>query len=207
MPGRKIKICGLSREEDIDAVNVSHPDWAGFVIDVPFSHRSVSAARAKELISRLSPGIEPVGVFFDSKPDEIVNAARVAGFSAIQLHGAESEEEIAQIRETLKELSIVCDIWKAFKVKDESSISDAQSSSADLVLLDGGAGEGNAFNWDLCASIDRPFIIAGGLTPENIPDALRKTGAFACDLSSGVETEKLKDPHKIESAINAARSV
>lgn len=205
--GAQIKICGLFRDEDIDAVNAARPDWAGFIIDVPFSHRSISPTRAKKLISNLSAGIQPVGVFFDSEPEDIVNAVQEAGFSAVQLHGSETDEVIRQIREMLEERSLVCGIWKAFKVEDESSIARARKSTADIVLLDGGTGEGHAFNWQLCAEMERPFIVAGGLDPGNIPDALRSTGAFACDLSSGVETDKLKDPKKINDAVEAARSI
>lgn len=207
MNGAKIKICGLYREDDIKAVNEARPDWGGFIIDVPFSHRSVCASRAKQLISNLSDDIKPVGVFFDNEPENIVNAVQEAGFSIVQLHGSENDEVISQIRELLDERSLVCSIWKAFKIESEDDIALAQESKADVVLLDGGTGEGRVFNWDLCSSIERPFIIAGGLEPNNIPDALRETGAFACDLSSGVETNKLKDPEKIIRAVEAARSI
>lgn len=203
----QIKICGLFRDEDIEAVNAAAPDWAGFIIDVPFSHRSISASKAKDLISKLSPGIKPVGVFFNSTPEHVAEAAEIANFYAVQLHGEESEEDLAQLRRLLDGRSLDCRIWKAFKVKDATTVPQAQDSSADIVLLDGGTGEGRTFNWDLCSSINRPFIVAGGLDPETIEHALNHTGAFACDLSSGVETGKLKDPAKINAAVKAARSV
>lgn len=203
----QIKICGLFREEDIEAINAAAPDWAGFIIDVPFSHRSISASKAKDLVTKLSPGVKPVGVFFNATPEHVADAAEIANFHAVQLHGEENEEDLAQLRRLLDERSLDCRIWKAFKVKDAATIAQAQKSSADVVLLDGGTGDGRTFNWDLCSSINRPFIVAGGLDPENIEQALTRTGAFACDLSSGVETEKLKDPAKINAAVNAARSV
>lgn len=203
----QIKICGLFRDEDIEAINAAAPDWAGFIIDVPFSHRSISVSKAKNLASRLTLGIKPVGVFFNETPEHIAEAAEKANFSAVQLHGEENEEDLAQLKRLLEERSLDCRIWKAFKVEDAASIAQAQKSSADVVLLDGGTGEGRAFNWELCASMDRPFIVAGGLDPENIEQALTATGAFACDLSSGVETEKIKDPAKINAAVKAARSV
>lgn len=203
----QIKICGLFRDEDIEAVNAVSPDWAGFIIDVPFSHRSISASEAKDLISQLAPGIQPVGVFFNETPEHVAEAADIANFSAVQLHGEENEEDLAQLRRLLDERSLDCRIWKAFKAKDAATIAQAQNSSADVVLLDGGTGDGRTFNWDLCSSLSRPFIVAGGLDPENIEQALKCTGAFACDLSSGVETDKLKDPAKINAAVKAARSV
>lgn len=202
----KIKICGLYRDEDIDAINSALPDWAGFVIDVPFSHRSVTALRAKQLISKLSTEVSPVGVFFDASPEQVADAAKLANLQAVQLHGAETNDNIKLIRQLLYDRDIDCQVWKAFKVKGDASIQAANASLADIVLLDGGVGEGRAFNWQLCTKMERPFIIAGGLTPQSISDALA-TGAMACDLSSGVETDKMKDPLKIEAAVAAARSI
>ena len=74
------------------------------------------------------------------------------------------------------------------------------------MLLDGGAGDGKVFNWELASSFPRPFILAGGLTPENIPEAIRKLRPMMVDLSTGVETDGVKDPKKIREAVNAARS-
>ena len=203
----QIKICGLYRDVDVDAVNEAAPDWAGFIINVPFSHRSISAKRAAKLVSRLNESIKPVGVFFNSPPEEIADAAELAGFSIVQLHGDETNEDIELIRNLFSGRSLDCQIWKAFKIENEESIAKARESSADLVLLDGGTGEGRTFNWQLCTMIDRPFIVAGGLSQENIADAFEATSAFACDLSSGVETNKMKDPIKIKAAVDVARSI
>ena len=153
-----IKICGLSRTCDIDHVNEAMPDYAGFILHFPRSHRNVTSQQARELIQHLKPGIRAVGV------------------------------------------------W----VRKAEDIGEAAACAADMVLLDNGYGTGEAFDWSIVsgaqALLQREFILAGGLTPDTIPEAVRTLRPAAVDLSSGVETDKLKDRGKIIAAVRAVRN-
>ena len=105
----------------------------------------------------------------------------------------------------LRELAPGCVIWKTFQVRSAADLRAVHASAADLVLLDNGCGTGETFDWSLAGGVTRPFLLAGGLTPENIPAAVAALHPYGLDLSSGVETEKKKDRHKIEAAVAAAR--
>ena len=96
-------------------------------------------------------------------------------------------------------------MWKAFKVHSAGDLAAANASAADMVLLDNGYGTGAAFDWSLTQGVTRPYILAGGLTPENIPDAIARLRPWGLDISSGVETDKKKDFTKIMAAVAAAR--
>ena len=196
----KIKICGLSRECDIDFVNEAKPDYAGFVVNFPKSRRNVSPDRARELASRLSPEITPVGVFVDERPEVIAELANCGAIAAAQLHGSEDEEYIKNLRALCR-----CEIIQAFRVKDEEGVRRAAQSSADYVLLDGGQGEGRRFDWKLAENFPRPCFIAGGLCAENAAEVMEKLRPFALDMSSGVETDGFKDLEKIRAAVAAVR--
>lgn len=199
----RIKCCGLMRPEDIAAVNRARPDYAGFIVDFPKSHRSLTPAQAAALAAELDAGIRPVAVFVDRPAQDVAAAAAEIGAFAVQLHGSEDEGYLAQLR-TLTG----CRIWQAFKVRGENNLARAAASSADMLLLDSGAGTGRTFDWELAARFarehDRPFLLAGGLTPQNIPQAIRRVHPFGVDISSGIETDKRKDPAKIAAAVAAA---
>ncbi len=196
----KIKVCGLFRDCDIDYVNEAQPDCAGFILLFPKSHRSLSPARAAELRRRLSPGIRAVGVFVDQPVETVARAAEEIGLDVIQLHGHEDDETIAALREKTG-----LEIWKAFRIRTAGDLAAAERSTADEILLDNGYGTGAAFDWSLATGFSRPFLLAGGLTPENIPEAVRSMRPRLVDISSGVETDKLKDRDKIMAAVSAAR--
>lgn len=197
----RIKICGLFRHEDIDYVNAARPDWCGFVVNFPKSHRSVTPDKARELAARLAPGIIPVGVFVDRPEEEVADLLLDGTISIAQLHGHEDEAYIASLRAAAPGRAI----WKAFKIRGEGDLALANESGADMVLLDNGYGTGEAFDWSLAGGIRRPFILAGGLTPENIPEAIRRLNPYGIDVSSGVESGKKKDFSKISAAVEAAR--
>lgn len=195
----KIKICGLCRGEDIDFVNKSRPDYIGFIINFPKSHRSITLGKATELKGKLAPEIKAVGVFVNSPVAEIQRFCAENIIDLIQLHGHEDERYI----ESLKFFTDK-PIIQSFIVKSKFDIEKARASSAEHILLDGGRGEGLDFPYDLIKGIDRPFFLAGGLTPRKIPNAIKETGAFALDISSGVECDKKKDFEKIWAAVKAA---
>jgi phosphoribosylanthranilate isomerase len=196
----RIKICGLSRPEDIEYVNEAKPDYAGFVINVPKSIRSVTLAQARELIGNLSHQILPVAVFRNNSQEEILEAARSGLFALIQLHGHEGEDEDF-IRRIQREMGLP--VIRAF---NEKTMDQAERSCADYILLDhASGGTGETFDWALAGAIDRPFFLAGGIGPDNIAEAIRHVHPWAVDLSSKVETDGRKDREKILSAVQAVR--
>lgn len=200
----RIKICGLSRMEDIDYVNEAQPDYCGFVIGVPESRRNVTAEQLVRLRQRLSDQICPVGVFVNAVPEFIAELLNDGAIDAAQLHGSEDEAYIAQLRDMTDKQLI-----QAFPVQNFSDLEKAEKSCADLVLLDHGkGGTGASFDWNLLRHWkNRPYILAGGLDAGNIPEAVRKYRPYAVDLSSSVESEGRKDREKILAAVAAVRSV
>lgn len=201
----RIKICGLSRPCDIDYVNASKPDYIGFVFAK--SKRQVSPKQAAELKRRLDPDICAVGVFVNEEPERIAALVRDGVIDWVQLHGQEDEAYIDRLRKLLARAGNACPIIKAFSIRTPEDVKNACKSSADYILLDQGAGgTGKPFDWRMIGEIGRPFFLAGGLGPENIASALR-TGAFALDVSSGVETDGFKDAEKIELCVRKARNL
>ena len=197
----KIKICGLSRPEDIDYVNEAMPDFCGFIIGVPGSRRNVSPETVRALRKELNPVICPVGVFVDADPKDIVFLVRDGTLSMVQLHGREDEAYITALRR-----EIAVPIIKAFSVRSMEDVQRAEHSAADHILLDhGSGGTGETFDWSLLTAASRPFLLAGGLTPENLRTAIRTLRPWAVDLSSGVETDGKKDRAKIAAAVRAVR--
>ena len=197
----KVKICGLSRECDIDYVNRALPDYAGFILRYPKSRRNVTAAQAAQLRAKLNPGIPAVGVFVDQPPEAVLADARTIGLDVIQLHGREDDDYIRALQQQSG-----LPVWKAFRVRSETDLAAARESAADMILLDSGCGTGQTFDWSLLRGFDRPYLLAGGLTPETIPEALRRLSPPGVDLSSGVETDGRKDGQKILAAVQAAHS-
>ena len=196
----KIKICGLTRLCDAASVNRAKPDYAGFVF-YEQSRRNVSADQARALRAAILPGIRTVGVFVNATPETVLRLCRERIINIVQLHGSEDEAYLASLREALPGV----EIWQAFRVRAPEDLAAAAQSRADQVLLDNGGGTGECFDWSLLAGFPRPFILAGGLTPRNIPDAIERLRPFAVDVSSGVETAGLKDEALIIAAVAATR--
>ena len=210
----KIKICGLFRECDIDYVNEAQPDYIGFILNFPKSHRNITPKYAAELRSRLLTSIRAVGVFVDQEPDYVADAARLIGLDVIQLHGSEDDTYIAGLREKIASAapgtrpgSETVQIWKAFKIQSAKDLKIAEKSTADEILLDNGYGTGSVFDWSLAGGFRREFCLAGGLTPDNIPEAVRILKPKLVDISSGVETKKVKDRVKILNAVNMVKNM
>ena len=197
----RVKICGLSRAADVEAVNAVGPDYAGFVVDVPSSRRSVSPSEVRALASRLADGIQAVGVFVDAPVESVAALLNDGTLDVAQLHGAEDAAYVAALR-ALTGKPIV----QAFRVESAADVARAEASAADCVLLDSGAGSGRAFDWTLARGCARPFFLAGGLGPGVIAQAVAQVRPFAVDMSSGVETDGAKDAEKIRAAVAEARS-
>lgn len=197
----KIKICGLSRFEDVEAINRAKPDYCGFVVNYPKSPRNISVEHLIELTKKVDSTIIPVGVFVDEPIKSIAELLNLGIIGVAQLHGNEDESYV----KALQSLAPGKSVWKAFTVRTTNDIQQAQQSAADLVILDNGKGTGKPFCWKLAAQLQRPFMLAGGLTPENLEQAEMALHPYGFDLSGGVETFGIKDAEKISRAVGAVK--
>ena len=134
----RIKICGLSRPCDVAFVNEARPDWCGFIIDFPRSHRSVTPRQALTLHRQLAPGIVPVGVTVDQPVEAVAELLKSGVVDVAQLHGTEDESYLAALRA----LAPGHPLWKAFTLRTPNDLTAALASSADMILLDSGKGTG-----------------------------------------------------------------
>ena len=202
----RVKLCGMFRDEDVQAVAEARPDLCGFIVDFPKSHRSVTPARLAGLCDRLlecEPASAPiwrVGVFVDEPMGQLVRIVDAGCIDLVQLHGSEDAAYIDELRDRTG-----VGIIQAFRIRSAADAAAAEASAADLVLLDNGQGTGEGFDWSLVASVARPFMLAGGLGPENVAQAIEEVRPWGVDMSSGIETEKLKDPAKMAAAVAAVR--
>lgn len=196
----KIKICGLKSEKDISYVNELKPDYIGFVF-LQGRQRYVSPKEAASLRALLDPSIQSVGVFVNEPIKNVAALLQDQTIQIAQLHGQEDESY-------LRELKCLCNkpIMKAFIIRTKEDIKRALAYPADYLLLDNGLGTGETFDWSLIQSIDRPFFLAGGLTSENVKQAIAMTHPYAVDTSSGVETDHKKDYQKMKMFIHAVHS-
>lgn len=195
----KIKLCGLSRPEDIQAANELRPEYIGFVF-AKKSRRYVSPDRASALKSALAPEITAVGVFVNEAPEIVAKLLDDRVIDMAQLHGSEDAEYISRLRK-LTEKPII----QAFRIETQTDLAKAGKSSADHVLLDAGAGDGITFDWSVLEEYDRPYFLAGGLTPENAGEAVTLLHPYAVDVSSGIESGGVKDKIKMEKFVAAVR--
>ncbi len=200
----KIKICGLKRIEDIEAANKLCPDYIGFVF-ADFSHRCVDKETARELKSHLDPKIKAVGVFVNEDIGFVAELLNEEIIDIAQLHGSEDEDYIRELRSRTAQADASIKIIRAFNINKIESISEIEDSSADLVLVDSGTGSGETFDWSRLSEIKRPYLLAGGLGPDNIRDAVESIHPYGVDVSSGVETDKLKDHGKMERFVSIVR--
>ena len=216
----KVKFCGLTRIEDIRIVNNLKPDYIGFVF-FPKSRRNVDKDKARELKQNLDSEIKAVGVFVDAEPEKIADLVNDNVIDIVQLHGSEDEEYIRNLR-SLTDARII----KAFQIKNsfdsqskESTqtysnqipeeitrqISEINNSSTDMVLIDSGQGTGTAFNWQILKQITRPYFLAGGINLDNINEAVNDIKPYAIDVSSGIETDGIKDESKMRLIIGVVK--
>ena len=226
----RIKLCGLTRIQDIEIANKLKPEYIGFIF-WDRSSRNVSAIQAARLKGKLDPEIKAVGVFVNAPAEQVISYHNVGIIDIAQLHGNENEEYIKKLHDA--GLTVI----KAFKMKKtgeninlagngnteipekptgdvitetsgkstDDVITEAVKSSADYIMFDPGKGEGATFNWQLIKGIKREFFLAGGLTPENIEKAVETVQPFAVDVSSGIETGGHKDPDKMAAFVKSTR--
>ena len=198
MNDTKIKICGLKTPADIESVNRFGADFIGFVF-VEGRKRYIAPSYAKTLRAQVKDGIKVCGVFADEDKSKVIAIAEEVGLDYIQLHGEEDDEYIAYVKRH-------CDIpvIKAFTPQSAADIITFENCPADLLLYDSGQGSGKVFGWEILKDSKRPFLLAGGLNPDNCTKALA-IHPYGLDVSSGVETDGVKDPAKIEKFIKNVR--
>jgi phosphoribosylanthranilate isomerase len=199
-----VKICGLTNLEDALAAAHLGANALGFVFHEA-SPRGISVERAARIAEKLPPGLVRVGVFVDAPEEVVLKAISACTLNLLQFHGTEPPEYCLQFG--LMSM-------KAFRIKEAASLDELPKYPTDAWLLDsyvanklGGTGE--TFNWDLAREARRfgkPIFLAGGLTPQNVAEAVRSAQPFAVDVSSGVEAAPgKKDLAKVEAFIRAAR--
>ena len=217
----KVKMCGISKVETIPAVVEAKPDYMGLVF-AP-SKRQVTVDQAKTLVEELHRGyaqkygsdtehdkndtIKTVGVFVNETVDNLVTIANEANLDAVQLHGDEDETFI----QSLKERTNV-EVWKAIQIRTAADTEKWIDSSADMLLFDayhkderGGTGE--VFDWSSLDAFERPFMLAGGLDSTNVARAIRTVRPYGIDISSGIETNGVKDDEKITAFTKIVNSI
>ena len=198
----RAKICGITRIQDIQSVVNAGADAIGFVF-FPLSPRHVSAAQAKELIQHIPAYVQTVGLFVNATVDDIADVLKQVALDIIQFHGDETPEDCQTIAAQVGRRW-----YKAIQVKPDlnvvAEVQRFQQAGASAVLLDAWhpelkGGTGHSFDWSQFPKLDIPLILAGGLTPTNVEDAIKTTGAYAVDVSGGVESAKgIKDQQLIE---------
>ncbi|WP_373821396.1 bifunctional indole-3-glycerol-phosphate synthase TrpC/phosphoribosylanthranilate isomerase TrpF [Veillonella sp.] len=221
----KVKMCGISKVETIPAVVEAQPDYMGLVF-AP-SKRQVTVDQAKILVSELHKQyanrynrdviqwsndvvqefIKTVGVFVNETLENLVTIATEVNLDAVQLHGDEDEAFI----QSLKERTNV-EVWKAVQIRSAADAEKWIDSSADMLLFDayykderGGTGE--VFDWSYLDEFERPFMLAGGIDSTNVARAIRTVRPYGIDISSGIETEGVKDDEKIKAFTNIVRTI
>ena len=201
----KIKICGLSRPLDIEFVNEAHPDYIGFVFAK--SKRQINREQARQLKTMLNTDIQAVGVFVNEDIDNIIYLCNHNIIDIVQLHGDEDKYYISQLKKSVSK-----PIIKAARVKSADDIHAAERLGTEYLLLDAYkegqyGGSGDAFDWTMISDVKQPYFLAGGIHSENIMDAIMRVNPYAIDVSSGVETDGVKDRTKIIDIITKVRSV
>jgi phosphoribosylanthranilate isomerase len=206
----QVKICGLKDPDLVAFAAREGADWIGFMF--PVSPRQVTLAAAETLLLSVGKAV-PVAVMLDP-PDEEVRAVAALGFPVLQLHGSETPERVGQIKAMTG-----AEVWKVLGIRSAEDLARAGDyGAADRLLLDakppeGDAqkgGHGAAFDWSVLKgwTAPKPWILAGGLTPENVADAIGQTAAPAVDVSSGVERIRgLKDRELVRAFIRAAKGI
>ncbi len=201
----KIKICGLTRKEDIEAVNRWLPDYVGFVFCQ--SRRRVTPEQAALLKTDLNVRIKAVGVFVNESVPSIVKLCNTCVIDVVQLHGDESEAYIMELKD-----QIDCPVIKVVRVQSTEQVRQAEKLSCDLLLLDTYqkaeyGGSGKTFDHSMIPLLEKRFFLAGGLENSNIARVIEKYNPYGVDISSGVETDGIKDEDKIRQIVQTVRSL
>lgn len=194
-----VKICGIRTEQDAAYINEAKPEFAGFICSQGF-RRSISLEKAVALRKLIRGSIITVGVFVNEKIGTVLSFLESGAIGAVQLHGDEDNKYIDLLK-TYTDAVIV----KAFAVKTKEDIEAAEKSHADMIILDNGTGTGKEFDQDLIGDFPRKYFLAGGMNPGTVAEKIKKLNPFAVDVSSGVETDGVKDRQKVLEFIKQVR--
>lgn len=190
------------RDQDILTANEVRPDYVGFIM-VDWERHYITEDTARHFKSILSPDIQAVGAFVDAPINTVIHLLQDNVIDVAQLHGKEDDGYVKTVMSETGKTVI-----KACGVKSPEDVEAILGSSADYILLDTPGGcTGNSFDWNLIKNIDRPYFLAGGLNVDNIADAIVRFHPYAVDLSSGAETDKVKDPAKMKKLVEIVRSI
>lgn len=203
----RVKICGLTRPEDVRMAVRAGADAVGFV-HVERSRRFVDSEGLLALCAAAGPMVARVAVIADLSLDAALALAAAAPVSVLQLHGRETPDYVRALR---SKLDPKVGLWRALRGDDprERAAAEALSGTVEALVLDSGGGSGTPFDWASAEGFrpSCPVILAGGLTPENVADAIRRLAPYAVDVSSGVEASPgLKDPGRLHSFFTAIRA-
>lgn len=211
----QIKICGLKRTEDVEYVNASGPDYAGFVF--AGTKRRITPAMAKQLKDRMNPQIRTVGVFVDENIEVIVQLVKEGTLNIVQLHGNEDVQYIQFLKQQLQLAGYLVPIIKAVRVQNRIQIEEADSLPVDYLLLDAFhadeyGGSGKVFDHNLIPPLTKPYLLAGGIDRNNVTEILRileekNNLPMAVDVSSSVETDGVKDAAKIDELVHLVHTI
>lgn len=196
----KIKLCGLRRYCDIEVANELLPDFIGFVF-VPKSKRYVTYEEALTLRAKLDKRITPVGVFVNETLENIETFVKKDIIRIVQLHGTEDNTYIRALKS-----KVDCPVIQAFRIESKEDVDRAEKSEADYIMLDSGGGMGTTFDHSLIKNINRDFFLAGGLTADNVQQAICKYQPYAVDASSSLEIGGVKDKEKMTAFVRAVRN-
>ncbi len=198
-----VKICGITNEEDALLAVALGADCLGFNF-VPGSVRRITPNTAQAIVRRLPHGTVSVGIFKNESPEKIVSTVTQCGLSGAQLHGREPVSEVRWIR---KRLPFVIQAYSA----DDPQLPSASNSPADILLLDASTpGSGNVFDWRLATNAPSGvrLMIAGGLNPENVSQAIEQLSPYGVDVATGVESSPgKKDAKKMQKFISLAKDL
>ncbi|MGN1331827.1 MAG: phosphoribosylanthranilate isomerase [Lachnospiraceae bacterium] len=218
----RLKLCGLKRRQDIELVNRYLPDYVGFVFAQ--SPRQVTPKQAADLRGLLKPEILPVGVFVNAEIEAIAALVEEGTIAAVQLHGDETVDYVMKLQQRLERIAginrLKADrtaepvrqgtLIKAIRVFSVQEVKKALAYPACYLLFDTYTkgqygGSGKCFDWQVLKEIERPYFLAGGLSAENVEEAIKEVRPFCVDISSGAETNGIKDEEKIRCLVEKVR--
>lgn len=203
----RVKVCGIMNELDLNCAIAGGADAVGFIVEVEGSRHRISASEARELIEKVPVFTKSVAVIAPHSPEEAVLLAKKTGADLLQVHGTLEPEEIRELKKRVDQ--------KVIAALPPGIEAHSMAGAADAILLDtlkNGklGGTGSVHDWSVSAILARdlrvPVILAGGLNPSNVGEAIRTVKPYAVDVSSGVEIAGRKEREKIESFVREVRS-
>ncbi len=204
----RVKVCGIMNGSDLECALSGGADAVGFIVEIEGSRHRISAEAARDLVMKVPVFVKSVAVIAPHSVDEAMALAHKTNADLLQIHGTLGLKDLTALKDSIHQKIITA-------VPSGSNDVYSLAMVADAVLLDTFkdgklGGTGKTHDWNLSAAIARdlkaPVILAGGLNPSNVAEAIRKVGPYAVDVSSGVETEGRKDPEKVADFVKMVKS-